>query len=141
MKTNPKRRRERRLKHLFVEFIPEDLKEGVIYISMVYATASHLCCCGCGQKVVTAFSPADWQLTFDGRSISLRPSIGNWNFPCRSHYWITGSTVHWAPSWSEEQVADSRSQDLSITSERLVEKSRAARARNWLASILSLLST
>ena len=41
------------LKHEFVEFIPGDLKEGTIYVSMRVWTASHLCCCGCGNKVVT----------------------------------------------------------------------------------------
>jgi hypothetical protein len=33
-------------------------------------------------------SPADWQLAYDGDTVSLTPSIGNWGFPRRSHYWI-----------------------------------------------------
>jgi hypothetical protein len=33
-------------------------------------------------------SPTDWKLTFDGVSVSLHPSDGNWSFPCRSHYRI-----------------------------------------------------
>ena len=41
------------LKHEFVEFIPDELEQGTIYISIRFATASHLCCCGCGNKVVT----------------------------------------------------------------------------------------
>jgi len=28
--------------------------------------------------------------------VSLAPSIGNWSFPCNSHYWITGNEVRWA---------------------------------------------
>ena len=32
---------------------------------------------------------------FDGRTISLNPSIGNWSYPCRSHYWIKGNRVVW----------------------------------------------
>jgi Family of unknown function (DUF6527) len=35
---------------------------------------------------------------FDGRSISLDPSIGNWGFQCRSHYWIKNNRVVWAES-------------------------------------------
>ena len=59
------------LKHEFVEFIPEHLPEGTIYVSIRFATASHKCCCGCGKEVVTPLSPTDWKLTFDGETISL----------------------------------------------------------------------
>ena len=68
----------------FVEFIPKDLEDGIIYISMEYATATHKCVCGCGLRVVTPFSPTDWTLIYDGKSVSLDPSIGNWSFPCGS---------------------------------------------------------
>jgi hypothetical protein len=87
-----------KLSHLvpaFVEFLPDELESGKLYISMQYATASHKCCCGCGRDVVTPISPTDWQLAFDGRSLSLTPSIGNWSYPCRSHYWIRHNRVVW----------------------------------------------
>ncbi len=90
----------------FVRFVPEKLVELTLYVSMEFATASHLCFCGCGNKVVTPLSPTDWQLYFDGRTVSLTPSVGSWDFPCRSHYWIRKSQVHWAASWTGEQVAD-----------------------------------
>jgi hypothetical protein len=89
-------RREVVLIHEFVEFIPDDLKEGTIYVSMTYATVAHKCCCGCGNLVITPLSPTDWKLIFDGKSISLDPSIGNWNFACQSHYWIRRNRVIWA---------------------------------------------
>lgn len=79
----------------FVEFMPQELNEGVLYISMEYATVIHLCACGCGYKVVTPLSPDDWNLTFNGESVSLSPSIGNWNFECRSHYWVIRNDVRW----------------------------------------------
>jgi hypothetical protein len=91
--------------HEFVEFIPSELKEGVLYVSVTYATAVHKCACGCGNKVVTPISPADWQLLFDGDSVSLMPSIGNWEFPCRSHYWIKADKIRWARAWTPEEVA------------------------------------
>jgi hypothetical protein len=50
------------LRHEFVEFIPDELKEGTIYVSIRFATAAHLCCCGCGNKVVTPLRPTDWTL-------------------------------------------------------------------------------
>lgn len=99
-----------RLEHRFVEFLPDDLEEGVLYISMPYAIAEHRCCCGCGERVVTSLSPTDWSLTFDGKAVSLRPSIGNWNFPCQSHYWIRESEVIWAARWTREQIEAGRSQ-------------------------------
>ena len=70
----------------FVMSIPDSLAERTLYVSMEYATVTHKCCCGCGLEVVTPLSPTDWKLTFDGVSVSLDPSIGNWSFPCRSHY-------------------------------------------------------
>ena len=66
-----------KMQHKFVEFIPDELENGVLYVSVTYATAIHECCCGCGNEVVTPLAPNDWQLTFDGESITLFPSIGN----------------------------------------------------------------
>jgi hypothetical protein len=48
---------------------------------------------------------------FDGESVSLAPSIGNWEFPCRSHYWIRDNTIRWAPAWTEQQIAAGRRRD------------------------------
>jgi hypothetical protein len=97
--------------HQFVEFIPEQLEEGVVYVTIQYATAVHRCCCGCGSEVVTNFSPTDWKLIFDGETISLDPSIGNWSFPCQSHYFIRQNKVAWAGQWSAEQIATGRERD------------------------------
>jgi hypothetical protein len=103
--------RRTKLSHVFVEHVPAQLAEGMLYISMPFATGLHLCCCGCGREVVTPLSPTDWRLTFDGETISLHPSIGNWGFPCRSHYWIERNRVRWAPSWSRDQVEETRAAD------------------------------
>jgi hypothetical protein len=99
------------LGHVFVEHVPDQLQDGMLYISIPFATVVHRCCCGCGREVVTPLSPTDWRLTFDGESVSLHPSIGNWSFPCRSHYWIERSRVRWAPSWSREEIDAGRAVD------------------------------
>src|SRR5882672_9411694 len=99
------------LKHQFIEFIPDNLEQGTIYISIRFATASHLCVCGCGNKVVTPIRPTDWKLIFDGKTISLDPSIGNWSMPCQSHYWIRNNRGRWAPKWSQKQIERGRSRD------------------------------
>ena len=103
--------RQPALQHRFVQHIPEKVEPGVLYISMKYATAAHSCCCGCGEEVVTPFTPTDWKLTFDGESVSLRPSIGNWSLACRSHYVIERGRVIEAAPWTEEQIAEERRRD------------------------------
>lgn len=95
----------------FVEFIPEHLDNGVLYISRRYSTASHLCCCGCKHEVVTPLNPAKWHLTERNGSVSLTPSIGNWSFPCKSHYWITHNRIRWAGSMSAELIVEVKARD------------------------------
>lgn len=111
--------RHRLLAYRFVEFIPEKLEPGVLYVSTTYATAAHSCCCGCGEEIVTPFAPTDWKMTFDGESISLWPSIGNWTLDCRSHYVIERNRVIESGPWTDRQIAAARSRD------------KAAKARHY----------
>lgn len=103
--------RQASLRHSYVEYIPEKLESGILYISRKYRTASHLCCCGCGLKVVTPLNPAKWQLTDHGQTVSLYPSIGNWSFPCRSHYWIDHGQIKWARAMSAQQISNVQKRD------------------------------
>lgn len=103
--------RHSRFENRFVHYIPDCLEPGVLYISMEYATATHSCFCGCGERVVTPFTPTDWRMTFDGETISLWPSIGNWNLACRSHYVIERGRVISAGSWSDVQIKAERQRD------------------------------
>src|SRR4051812_46368408 len=84
-----------RIRHEFVSLAPDVLEQGVLYVSIEYATVLHLCACGCGAQVVTPLAPGRWRLTFDGKTVSLNPSIGNWSLPCRAHYWIDRNHVVW----------------------------------------------
>lgn len=99
------------LRHSYVEYIPEKLESGILYISRKYSTASHLCCCGCGLQVVTPLNPAKWQLTDHGQTVSLYPSIGNWSFSCRSHYWIDHGRIKWAGAMSAQQISNVQKRD------------------------------
>ncbi len=99
------------LRYEFVEFVPEGISQGVLYISIPYATAVHLCCCGCGHEVVTPLSPTDWRLIFDGTTVSLDPSIGNWSFDCQSHYFIKRNRIEWWDKWSKERINNGRTFD------------------------------
>jgi Family of unknown function (DUF6527) len=103
-----------KLSHSFVEYMPERLEEGVVYVSIRFKIASHLCCCGCGNEVVTPLSPTGWELTYDGVSVSLHPSIGNWGFPCRSHYWIRRDYAESAPNWSQASIRRAQRADAEL---------------------------
>lgn len=96
----------------FVEAAPGRLDPGVLYVSITYRTTLHLCCCGCGNQVTLPIRPSAWRLTYDGEAVSLSPSVGNWSFPCRSHYWITRNNVRWAGQWTDEQVEEGRRRTL-----------------------------
>jgi hypothetical protein len=100
------------LKPEFVEFIPDELEEQVLYIAATYRTVMHLCCCGCRRKIVTPLAPTAWKLTFDGVSVTLYPSIGNWNLPCRSHYWIDQNRINWAGQWTASQIEVGREAEV-----------------------------
>lgn len=115
---------------VFVEFIPEKLEDHKLYVSESYATAVHKCACGCGQKVVTPLSPTRWTLkVVDGR-VSLDPSIGNWSFPCRSHYYIKRNEVRWSYDMPQSAVEAGRRSDARM---RQRYYDREADARNATA--------
>jgi Family of unknown function (DUF6527) len=103
------------MEHEFVEFIPDKLAERTLYVSIPFASTAHLCVCGCGTKVVTPISPTGWELLFDGDTISLRPSIGNWGLRCRSHYWIAHNQAVWAGSMTQEEIERGRQRDRKLT--------------------------
>ena len=99
------------VKHEFVNYTPDALDDGVLYVSIPFATVAHRCCCGCGHEIVTPLDPTDWQMTFDGKSVSLSPSIGNWSLPCQSHYWIYRNHVRWVRHLSVFEITTNRALD------------------------------
>ncbi len=99
------------IQHKFVELIPKEKEPGILYISLEYAVASHLCPCGCGELVVTSMAPHAWSMTFDGETVSLNPSIGNWSLPCKSHYWIRKGQIRWARTFNDSEIAAVRLRD------------------------------
>jgi hypothetical protein len=98
----------------YVHYVPETLDSGVLYISKKFMTASHLCCCGCGIKIVTPFSPTEYELTEIDNEVSLHPSIGNWNHPCQSHYLIKRNAVIWVGRMSRAEIEAGRALDAAL---------------------------
>jgi hypothetical protein len=118
--------------HKFVEFIPETLEEGVIYITLEYGTALHKCACGCGREVVTPLSPNDWKLIFDGKTVSLYPSIGNWRFPCRSHYWIEKNQIVDANRWPFATRIPEKKEEQLLVKKKYKNKRKSKKKRRPL---------
>lgn len=126
------------LKPTYVRTVPEDLEQGALYISS-YGTAVHLCCCGCGSEIVTPIGPTDWRLITEGDAVSLRPSIGNWHLPCRSHYFVTQNRVEWALQWTDEQIAAARAYERREKQEYYAPKPAGfwSRLWKWLCGLFS----
>ena len=91
-----------------VHYIPKELEPGLLYVSEEFGAAVHLCACGCGRKVSTPLHPTEWSLKDGSDGPSLFPSIGNWEFPCKSHYWILRGRIVWAEPWTEERIVAGR---------------------------------
>ena len=94
-----------------VHYMPKLLEPGVLYVAEEFGTAAHLCACGCGEKVRTPLGPTEWSLEVTPRGPSLFPSIGNWQLPCQSHYWIRQGEVRWAAQMTPEQIAEGRASE------------------------------
>ena len=107
------RRKRRRLNALvpeFVDEIPSVPDHGKLYLSCRYRAAVHLCPCGCGAKISTPLHPTGWSLSFDGESVSLSPSVGNWSEKCQSHYIIRDSRVLWGDRLPRDKIRRIREQ-------------------------------
>jgi hypothetical protein len=93
------------IKLVTVEYMPKVLEPGLLYFAEKYGAVAHLCACGCGEKVSTPLGEIGWVLDTCTNGPTLRPSIGNWQLPCQSHYWIRGGNIIWAEPWTPKQIA------------------------------------
>jgi hypothetical protein len=109
---------------VFVDIVPDHLQDGILYICERYGTAVHKCCCGCGVEVITPLGPVDWSVKKEGKTVSLSPSIGNWSFKCRSHYWVKRNRVVWAGAYSQKQIEKIRALDRKEKDAYISEKNR-----------------
>lgn len=112
------------IKHEFVDLIPKELEDGILYITMRLKTAVHKCVCGCGNKVVTPIIPTGWHLYFDGATVSLTPSIGSWNLECQSHYFITKNKIVHSHKWEKEKIENCRKEEQKELTRFLKKKKK-----------------
>ena len=120
----------------WVEDMPDQLERGKLYISTKHRLSEHLCACGCGAEVSLPLARSEWLIVYDGDSVSVWPSVGNWRLPCRSHYEITESMTRWCRWWKNP---------LDLTSKRVTEgKNRRDirkmdRRSSWFRRVLKLI--
>jgi len=123
-----------------VHYMPKELEPGVLYVSEEFETAAHLCACGCGSKIRTPLGPTEWSVTETPAGPSLRPSVGNWQQACRSHYWIDRGEIKWSGQWSEAQIEAGRRRehDRRVAYYDALDRQRGgmiARLWRWLKSL------
>lgn len=121
-----------------VHYMPKEFVTDILYVSEEFDVAGHLCPCGCGNKIITPLGPTDWSFVEEDGKVTLDPSIGNWQIPCRSHYWITNGEIDWSYQWTDKQIKagrraeEKRSKAYYNKLDRKRKKSAFSRFVNWL---------
>lgn len=122
-----------------VQYIPKELEPQTLYVSDEYQVAVHLCPCGCGTKVTTPLGENEWTLTENAGKATLFPSLGNWELPCKSHYWVKKGRIIWSYQWTEEQIEAGRKAEekarithFSKTAERKKHKYLLSTFWDWI---------
>lgn len=75
-------------------------------------------------------------VTIAGDRVSIRPSIGNHDFPCQSHYFITDGRVSWAYATSRAEIEAGRARDRRLKRGRKTWREQVAAGVAWLAQLL-----
>ena len=123
----------------FVDRVPHEIEEGILYVSTDVNTAVHLCACGCKTEIVTPIDPSEWQFTYDGETISLYPSVGVWGAQCKSHYWIKRNKIQWSRIYSDHEIDEVQRNERRENQEyydTLKDKSNKLRLLTWLKKML-----
>ena len=93
-----------RYRYRLVDRVPKEMDEGVVYHSEEFELAGLRCACGCGHRI-TLLVPDSHQVFEQGGWATVSPSIGVFDAPCKSHYYISGGGVEWLPPFTGTQAA------------------------------------
>ncbi len=77
----------------YVDYIPVEREEGILYLCQEYHVSCHRCPCGCGKDVILDHNR--WEYSILSDTITVRPSVWSFNLPCKSHYFITNNQIEW----------------------------------------------
>lgn len=124
-----------------VYYIPKELEPGVLYVSEEFGAAAHLCACGCGAKIRTPLGPTEWTFYDTPAGPTLRPSVGNWQQPCKSHYLINKGQIIWAAEWSDDEIKAGRAAEelrrKAYYDNLYKNRGILRRAWNWIKKLFS----
>lgn len=124
-------------RYQLVDRIPTDMREGVVYHTEEFELAGLLCACGCGHRI-TVLVPDSHQVWDEGGFATIRPSVGVFDAPCKSHYVISAGDVQWLPAFTGAQAARiMHSQIARHVARDAKPVSRWQRAKTAVLSLLS----
>lgn len=91
-------------RYQLVDRIPTQMREGVVYHTQEFELAGVLCACGCSHRI-TLLVPDSHEVWDEGGYATIRPSVGVFDAPCKSHYVISAGDVQWLPAFTGAQAA------------------------------------
>lgn len=115
-------------RYRLVERIPNILQEGIVYHTEEFELAGLLCACGCGHRI-TLLVPDSHRVSDERGYATIWPSIGVFDAPCKSHYFINAGEIQWRPAFSASQVSNIMQAQIA----RHVARDTAS--ASWLARI------
>lgn len=91
-------------RYQLVDRMPKEMREGVVYHTEEFGLAGLLCACGCGHRV-TLLVPDSHEVSSEGGYVTIRPSVGVLDAPCKSHYVISAGNIQWLPPFTDRHAA------------------------------------
>jgi len=110
-----------------VERIPANLENRVVYHSEEFELAGFVCPCGCGHRI-TLLVPDSHQVWSQNGLATISPSVGVFDAPCKSHFFIRAGAVDWLSAFSAAQAA-------SIMEAQIARHAAKDVKPNWLDRI------
>ena len=121
---------------IWVEDMPETMEGGKIYLSIKHRLTEHLCACGCRAEVSLPLGRNDWKIEYDGETVSIWPSVGNWQLPCKSHYIIRENKTRWCRRWFEKGILTGRARGRK---EKQQDIEKRQKKRKWWKQIFRII--
>lgn len=119
-----------------VERLPEVLADNVVYVSDEYELAALKCACGCGHRVTLLLGDGHQVQELDGLA-TIWPSIGVWDAPCKSHFWIRNGNVVWGQQFSDAEISVAMGRQLERHLEGVASRRPwYARLAQWLLNVI-----
>lgn len=86
-----------------VDRIPANLDPGIVYHSEEFELAAFLCPCDCGHRVMLLV-PDSHSVWNQSGFATISPSVGVFDAPCKSHFFIRSGEVDWLNAFSPAQA-------------------------------------